>query len=732
MLSLKISASRPVLAVAIFGALTASTVAVPAFAQEVPAPTSTGKDIPPPEDDLHNRQTDSIGNIIVSANGLEQLDILAGTSVFEGAEIQRNFNGQIGEVLAKLPGVSATGFAPGASRPILRGFQGERVKVLIDGLSTADVSNTSVDHATSIDPLTAERIEVLRGPAVLLYGSQAIGGAVNVIDKRIPRRSLDKELHLDALGAFDTASDYRYGGASLDAQLHENVVLHFDGSYGQSDDLEIAGFQVGPELRAELLEEAAEEEEEGEFEEAEEFREAAEQRGVLPNSATETWTVNGGLGILLGESNFGFSVGWYDTNYGVPGRPGAGHHGEEEGEEGGEEEEGEEEEIVTIDLRQFRSDFRADFALGEGFFKQLLFRAGYSDYTHTEFEGAEVGTTFDSESFETRLELVQNERNGWRGSIGAQYSNRDFFAEGAEAYVAPNKTKQYALFALQEFGSGPVQIEAAGRFETTDVDSEPLGVERDFQTFSGAIGAAFETWDNVRFGINLSRAERAPSAEELFSNGPHIATQAFELGDVNLDTESALGIEAYARGNLGGGNFSITVFNQWFGNYIYLEETGLEEDDLPVFQYLQQDATYFGIEGEFSYPFLRREGLTVLSDVRGSYVKAELDDGSAVPRIPPLSLLGALEAQTDSFDIRGEVQWFAEQDDIATFETPTDSFTFVNASVAYRPFGRERGVTLLLAADNIFDVTGRRHASFTKDFVPLAGRNVKASLRLTF
>lgn len=729
MLFLNTSTSRPALAIAIFGALAASAAAAPAYAQDTTVPSSQSEGIPPPEDDLHNRQTDRLGNIIVSANGLEQLDILAGTSVFEAADIQRNINGQIGEVLAKLPGVSASGFAPGASRPILRGFQGERVKVLIDGLSTADVSNTSVDHATSIDPLTAERIEVLRGPAVLLYGSQAIGGAVNVIDKRIPTRALDKELHLDALGAIDTASDYRYLGASLDAQLTENVVLHFDGSFGESDDLEIPGFQVGPELRAEVLALADEEEAEGEFEEAEEFREAAAQRGFVPNSATETWTVNGGLGIILGESNFGFSVGWYDSNYGVPGRPGT-EHAEEEGAEGGAEEE--EEEIVTIDLRQFRSDFRADFALGEGFIKQLLFRAGYSNYTHTEFEGAEVGTTFDSESFETRLELVQNDNNGWRGSIGAQFAHRDFFAEGAEAYVPPNVTNQYALFALQEFDTGPIQIEAAGRFEATDVETQPLGIERDFQTFSGAIGAAFETDNNIRLGVNVSRVERAPSAEELFSDGPHIATQAFEIGDIDLDVESAWGVEAFARGNLGSGSFSIAVFNQWFDNYIFLEETGLEEDGLPVFQYLQQDATYFGIEGEVSYPLIRSDNYTLLADVRGSYVSAELDDNTAVPRIPPLSLLGALEAQTGSFDIRGEVQWFAEQDDITTFETPTDSFTFVNASVAYRPFGREAGVTILVAAENIFDVTGRRHASFTKDFVPLAGRNVKASVRLSF
>lgn len=279
-------------------ALAFSAVAAPAVADNAEAQANEDGTQERVDDDLHDRRLDATGEIIVSATGLKQLDVLAGTSVLEIEDIQRNLDGQVGEVLAKLPGVSATSFAPGASRPVLRGFQGERVRVLVDGLGTADVSNTSADHATTIDPLTAERIEVLRGPAVLLFGNQAIGGAVNVIDKRIPRRIPDEAYHLDALFAADTASDLITGGASLDVPLAENFVLHVDGSYRNTNDLEIGGFQVAPELRAELLEEADEEEDEGEFEEAEELREAAEQRGVIPNTATETYTINAGASVL--------------------------------------------------------------------------------------------------------------------------------------------------------------------------------------------------------------------------------------------------------------------------------------------------------------------------------------------------------------------------------------------------------------------------------------------------
>ena len=687
------------------------------------------------EDDLHDRRVRPSGEIVVT--GLQQLDVLSGTDVLEADDIQRNLSGQIGEVLVKLPGVSATSFAPGSSRPVLRGFQGERVRVLIDGIGTADVSNTSVDHATTIDPLTAERIEVLRGPAVLLYGSQAIGGAVNVIDKRIPTRIPDEGLHLDALAAVDSVSDLRTGGASLDVPIGENFVFHVDGSWRETDDLEIPGFQLSPELRAELLEEAAEEEAEGEFEEAEEYREAAAQENFIPNSDTETWTVNAGFGVILGDSTFGASIGYYDTNYGVIKRPGLahGHGGEEEHDDedhdDGEHEHGEGEEDVRIDLEQFRADFRGDIALGEGFFRRLKLRAGYSDYTHTEFEGMEVGTVFESESIETRAELA-NESGALNGTIGVQYRYRDFFAEGAEAYVPPNTTDQVALFAVQEVDAGPFQLELAGRAEFTDVADTLNAIARDYETFSGAAGLVYEGIEGLRTGVNLSRAERAPSAEELFSDGPHIATQAFEIGNADLDVESAWGVEAFARGQLGGAQFGVSVYKQWFDDFIYLTETGLEEDDLPVFVYLQQDADFFGVEADVNFPVFENRDFSLITDLRGSYISAEFADDTSVPRIPPLSLLGALELQSSAFDVRGEVQWFAEQDEVAAFETPTDDFAFVNFLVSWRPLPSRENVTMQLAADNVFDVQGRRHASFTKDFVPLPGRNIRASVRLSF
>ncbi|WP_375291251.1 TonB-dependent receptor [Qipengyuania sp.] len=679
-------------------------------------------------DDVHDRRRDADNRIVVSAHGLRQLDLLAGTSVLEGEALQRNQSGQLGDVVAKLPGVTTSGFAPGVSRPVLRGFSGERVRTLIDGIGTIDASNTSDDHAVAVDPLTAERIEVLRGPAVLLYGSQAIGGAVNVVDKRIPRRIPSEPFHIDALGSFDSVNDQYQIAGSADAPLGGGFVVHADGSYREAGNVSIPGYVVSDDLRADLLADAAEEDSEGNLEEAAELRETANRRGELPNSQFETWSANAGFAFFEGDSSLGASVGWYDTSYGVPERPGAGHHHEDAGDGAAEEEEG----PVTIGLHQFRADLRGQLDLGDGFFDKLMTRVGYTDYTHTEFEGAETGTVFDVQGIEARAELVQNASNPLRGSIGVQYYFRDFSAIGEEAFVAPNRTNQFALFALQEYGPGPLQLEGALRYENTQVDAVSLGLARNFDAFSGAVGVAYETAGGLRFGINGTRVERAPSGEELFANGPHIATQAFEIGNPDLAMETAWGAEAYVRGRLGPAEMHFAVSQSWFDNYIYLSETGEEEDELPVFAFLQDNAKYFSIEGQLTAPLIEGDAFTLLADVRGDYVDAELEDGSALPRIPPLSLLGALEAQTGPVDLRAEVQWFAKQDRVAAFETPTDGFTFVNASVAWHPVTGNNNVTLIAQVDNIFDVEGRRHSSFTKDFVPLAGRNFRVSARLSF
>jgi iron complex outermembrane receptor protein len=506
--------------------------------------------------------------------------------------------------------------------------------------------------------------------------------------------------------------------------ITDRVIVHLDGSYRNSDDLRTGGYVLSPNLRAEVLDFAAEETSEGNLEEAAKATELANQRGRIANSAVTTWTAGGGIAFIDDGGNLGLSYSIYDTNYGIPARPGASHAhaGEETTEEA----------PVTIGLRQYRLDFRGEVNLGDGLFEKLRLRAGYADYTHTEFEGDEIGTIFNSQGIEARAEFVQNDRNGWRGASGVQYQTRDFEAIGAEAFVPPNKTRQYGLFTLQEYTKGNLDAEVAVRFDTAELRADTLGLTRSFNNVSAALGLGYHIGD-LKIGANISRTGRAPAVEELFSNGPHIATQAFEIGDPDLKSERAWNGELYARYDTPGTAFSATLYTNRFDNFIYEAETGNIEDDLPVFQYFQNDAKVWGVEFQASKRLASFGSSNLSVDGVADYTRAKISSGGGnAPRIPPLRLLGGVEFTNASFDLRGEVEFSDDQTKTATFETPTDGFTLVNASATWRPFGRDRNIALIASANNIFDVTARRAASFTKDFVPLTGRDFRVTARLSF
>lgn len=712
-------------------ALSIAALSPAAHAQDNNADSSAGGD------DFHNEQ-----NIVVTAPFVDELNILAGTSVLTGDALTQNIEPQIGEVLTKLPGVSATSFTPGASRPVLRGFQGPRILVLNDGLGLIDVSTTSVDHAVSVEPVLLERIEVLRGPAVLLFGGGAIGGAVNTLDKRIPRAVPEEPFHLDVLGSFATAAEEFSLSGSVDVPLGTSFVLHLDGAYRDAGNIDVGGNVLSPILQQQQLDLAAEETDEGDLEAAEEALEFAELSGTVPNTQIETYSFAGGLSWIGEGGSFGFSVSHLKNDYGVGLNPNGEEH--EEG-EGGEEEE-EEEGGITISLEQTKIDFRSEVDLG-GFFEKLNIRGSYADFQQIEFEApGEPGTVFDNEGFEARAELTQAEKNGWRGASGIQYSFRDFSAIGAEAFVPPNETSQIGVFTLQEITTGNVDLEGALRLDFVSSESDILGIDRNFTSFSAAIGAGFSFSENAKIGINLTRAERAPSPEELFSNGPHLAINTFEIGDPTFDTETSYGGELYFRVEQPGWQFAVTGYYNSIDDFIVELPTGQVFDEdleaavpagpgvegLPVFQFIQNDAEFYGLEAEASVELGKAGGFTFSANGVFDYVRASLDGLGNVPRIPPLRLLGGLSAQSDTVSGGIEVEWFDDQNRTAAFETPTDGFTFVNANVSWKPMGKDGNITLLASANNIFDVTARRAASFTKDFIPLAGRDIRLSAKLSF
>ena len=664
------------------------------------------------DDDFHTDE-----GIVVTAPYVERLDLLAGTSSLSGEELAAETEGQIGEMLTKLPGLSATSFGPGASRPIIRGSQGNRVAVLTDGIGNIDASNTSADHAVTIDALTTDRIEVLRGPAVLLFGGQATGGAVNVIDKRIPRKIPDEAIHVDALLGYSSVSREYSGGASVDVPLNDRFVVHVDGSYRDGGDMRIGGSLLSSPLRDEALAFAADQTSLGNIVEAANARNWAAARGRLPNSDVKTWSAGVGGAFIDEGGNLGVSFNIYDTQYGIAERPDFAAEIEEDG--------------VSIDLRQYRFDLRGEVELGSGLFDALRLRTGYANYNHTELEGPDVGTVFKSKAIESRVELTQNERSGWRGASGVQFLTRDFEAIGDEAFVPPTQTRSVGVFTLQEFAFGALDAEVALRFDHASLEAKSIGIARNFNNISAALGLGY-TLGDLKLGVNLSRTARAPSVEELFSDGPHVATQSFEIGDPTLRSERATNGEIYARYDSTRFDGSITLYTNRFSSYIFENATGAIEDDLPVFQYFQSKARVWGIEAEAEAQLGHVAGFDLVVDGVADYVRTNIRTIGAAPRIPPLRLLGGMELQSDHLQLRGEVEWSDAQNRVASFETTTDSFTLVNAAVTWRPFGKAKNISLIAAANNIFDVDARRAASFTKDFVPLAGRDFRLTARFSF
>ena len=688
--------------------------------------------------------------IVVTASPLERTvgETILNTSVLSEEELQRRVENSIGETLRREPGVSSTFFGPGASRPVIRGLTGDRIRVLDAGIGSIDASATSPDHAAAVEPATAEKIEIVRGSSMLLYGSSAAGGVVNVFNGRIPtvvpEDGVDGSLRVggstvdngtEAAGGFSAAVG-EIGGAT--------VVLHADGVYREAEDYDIPGFAESARLRA--LEEAEEEHhDEDEDEDEHEHEEEEEVFGTAENSAFETHGGSAGLSFIFDNGFFGVSATAMDTTYGVPGG-----HGHEEGEEEHDEDDDhddededhhdeEEEGGVTIELKQRRFDVNGEIEGDYGPFQKAKLRLGYADYEHVEIEpSGEVGTNFSNVGFEGRFELVSKSRaflgGELNGATGIQYRRRDFSAIGEEAFVPPTETEQFGVFAIKELSTGPMRFELGGRYENTSHEVVATGLTRDFDGFSVSGGAGLQASENVFLGVTAFRTERAPSTEELFSNGPHLATNAFEIGDVDLEEEIARGVEATARFSNGQFSGSISGYYTSYRDFIFETVTGDEEDGLPVFQFFAEDASFRGFEAQVSGELIKVGTFDIHGDASVDYVRATTDaiGNSNLPRIPPLSGIVGLEARSEHVDLRAELEYAADQNDVSAFELPTDGYEVFNAFVTIRPFDNASGLALRVSANNLTNEEVRLHTSFLKDLVPLPGRNFRLSIQGSF
>lgn len=686
---------------ALLACTTALAIPVTAFAQEpsapAPHPQDTGPEI-------------VVTGRLISGNA----DPIAAPVVLQGDTLTRNLKPQIGEMLKSLPGVSSSGFAPGVSRPVLRGFDGPRVQVLLDGIGSLDASSVSADHAVSLDTLNVDRVEVLHGPQVLLYASDPSGGAVNARDKRIPRRVPDKAITIDALGSYGTAANMVNGGVATDVRLSERWVAHADASYFHSDNLHVGGHILSPQLRSQTLGEAAALTEAGDADGAASLTGQANRTGTIPNSWTRGWSAGAGLAFIDSGGDMGLSVQRLSTDYGIPPRPSL-----DPGK-------------TSIALRQTRVDWRAGIN-PDGFFKRLELRGAFGDYEHAELDGGTVGTRFHNRAIEARFQADQARRGIWSGSSGVQYSTAKLDITGEESLLPNNQTDRFAVFTLQRLEVGQFDLEGAARYENTRIHTTPNDDFRNFSQYSAVAGIAWHPVEPITLSINYSHGERAPSAEELFVDGMHDATQSYERGDPSFTVEKSNGVEAGLRYNGGAIVGSLTGYAVNFDNFITAVPTGAVIEDFPVYQYLQAPARFRGIEAEAGWTFARLSGGgTVKADGGVDYTHANLPGIGPVPRIPPLRARGGLEYDSPAVDLRAEVEWNARQARVAANENPTDAFTLVNLSATWRPLGQDGPLSLVLSADNLLDASGRLAASDTRDFVPIAGRDVRLTAKISY
>ena len=655
-------------------------------------------------EEQHPRELEEV--VVTSAPiAIDAQSMAQPASVLSGDALTLALAPTIGETLSGTPGVSSTFFGPAASRPIIRGLGGDRVRVLTDGLATLDASGLSEDHAVAIDPALADQVEVLRGPATLLHGSGAAGGLVNVVTNRLHQHAHESPTGLVELRG-DSALGEQAAAGRFDAGDGE-IALHFDGAWRETDDYEIPGFAESHRLRA------LEEEEEGE--------EHEEIYGTVENSWSRTKAGGIGASYISERWQFGLAGSLHDTEYGVP----VGHHHAEEGEE----EEPEEEGGISIDLEQKRLDFRARGPLTAGDGPTLELRGALSDYEHAEIEpNGEIGTLFEVSGEELRATIGFGDDAARQGTLGLQWQHVDLVATGEEAFIPSTTTRTVGLFGFQRHRFDAASLEYGFRLDQQRITGAPAGTYDD-NAINLSVGSVWPVAESLSLVGQLTYSDRHPSATELYADGPHVATQQFEVGDPDLDTERGVTAEAGLRLEGTGFTGELRVFASRYHDFIYLAPTGAEEDELPVFAYRQRDSRFEGVEAEFEIPF---GDSPVTLALTGEYLRGRLEGGDDLPRMPPLGLGARLGYDDGRWAASLAVTHHFEQDEVAAFELPTDAYTLLDADLVFRPDWLGDGVTLFLRGRNLADEDARLHTSPLKDQLPLPGRSIGAGIRMTF
>ena len=533
-------------------------------------------------------------------------------TVLSDDELRMKIGNSIGDTLKNELGISSQSFGPGVGTPVIRGQAGPRVRVLNNGIGSNDVSAISPDHATSVEPLLADRIEVLRGPATLQYGSGAMGGVVNVIDNRIPSLMPDKLLGGALEQRFDSTSEETSTTMKLEGGKG-NIAYHLDGFYRNRNNLDIGG--NGIDTAAVAITDPS-------------LTVVDNPKGYLNNTAAEAISGSAGLS-WIGEPGFaGASINHLQNNYGIA-------------------PDGTGEETVGIELRQDKYDFKSELKVPLRFAKILRTRLGYTDYEHTEVANGEPGAFFTNKSYEGRIELTHQDFGLFRGVVGFQAQVSDFNATEkltGDSIVPRSDISSYGVFGVESFDIGKVKYQLGLRVEQTDIDPDGLA-SLSYTPVSASASALWKLDDSNSLNLAITRSSRAPNVQELLSNGFHDATRSFEIGDINLKEETSYNLDLGYRFKSKWMRAELDLFHNWANNYIaqersgnFVDENGIfcRVDCVPLVLATQHDATFKGYEAKLIFPLMENNygflDLTLFSD----YTHGEFNNGSDVPRMPPL------------------------------------------------------------------------------------------------
>lgn len=637
-----------------------------------------------------------LASVPVTGNplGVSSDELVVPVSVLNGRELTFKRESTLGDTLNGIPGVSATSFGPNSSRPVIRGLDAERVRILQNGLGILDAASLSFDHAVSLDPLVVEQIEVVRGPAALLYGGSAMGGVVNAIDHRIPTEKLEG-MAGRAEASFGGANSQNNAAGVIDIG-NGKFAIHADAYTRKSSDLDIPGFAVSKRK-------------------SQADGTPRDKRGRLANSSADSEGGALGASITFDNGYAGISYSGFDNNYGTVA-----------------------DEAVRIDMKSDRWDFASEIKELDGIFNRVKVKLAHTDYKHQELEGGEVGTTFKNRGMEGSLELGHADIGPLKGVLGMQFQNSNFEALGDEAFVPGVNTVSRGAYLYEELELDKLKLTFGGRVDRVNVDSKAdanfgPAQNNSFTPISYAFGGLYTLDSNWSVTTNLSHNERAPSYFELYANGAHVATGQFEIGNSNFSEERSNGIDAQLRLKEGRNSFNFGAYYTRFSNFIGLFNTGnmieVEPGEfLPEAQFNNVRADFRGLEADGRFNVADNWDLTV----RGDYVRAtNRDTGDALPRISPLRLGAGLHYQKERFGARLDVLRAFKQDRTTENELATDGYTNVSLLATYK-LPTTMSLEAFAKANNLLDEEIREHTSFLKDIAPQAGRSILIGLRADF